>query len=135
MYLGREPGPMTDEDLLAPFDLAVIRTTAQHNDVEESALRDALASHQRTMRANPGVEDLVYEWRKQYDDPVLVRTPDVFILALPPTVWEEYADYLEFEDETLGAVTAVHQEQTIRTDAVELADLSGRETTLVAARE
>jgi len=126
---------MTDEDLLAPFDLAVIRTTAQHNDVEESALRDALASHQRTMRANPGVEDLVYEWRKQYDDPVLVRTPDVFILALPPTVWAEYADYLEFEDETLGAVTAVHQEQTIRTDAVEFSSIPEGHLALVVARE
>ena len=131
---GAQGGAMTDDDLLAPFDLAVIRTTAQHNDIEEGALRDALADHQRTMRANPGVEDLVYEWRRQYDDPVLVRTPDVFVLALPPTVWEEYADYLEFEAETLGAVTAVHQEQTIRTDAVEFSSIPEGHLALVAGR-
>lgn len=124
---------MTD-DLLAPFDLAVIRTTAQHNDVEEGELRDALASHQRTMRETPGVEDLVYEWRKQYDDPVLVRTPDLFVLALPPTVWEQYADHLEFEDETLAAVTAVHQEQTIRTDAVDFSAIPEGHVALVVAR-
>jgi hypothetical protein len=126
---------MADEDLLAPFDLAVIRTTAQHNDVEEAELRDALASHQRTMRATPGVEDLVYEWRKQYHDPVLARTPDVFILALPPTVWEEYADYLEFEHETLAAVTAVHQEQTVRTEEVEFSSIPDGHVALVVGRE
>jgi len=125
---------MTDDDLLEPFDLAVIRTTAQHNDIEERELRDALAHHQRTMRETPGVEDLVYEWRKQYDDPVLVRSPDLFILALPPTVWEQYADHLEFEDETLAAVTAVHQEQTIRTEAVEFGAIPEDNVALVVGR-
>ncbi|MBX0303152.1 hypothetical protein [Haloarcula salinisoli] len=126
---------MTDDELLAPFDLAVIRTTAQRNDVEEGVLRDALAAHQRTMRENPGVEDVVYEWRKQYDDPVLVRTPDVFILALPPTVWEEYANYLEFEDGVLPAVAAVHAEQTVRTDAVSASSLVSDRAPLLVARE
>jgi len=126
---------MTDETLLSPFDEKLIAQVARANDIEVERLETAVADHQRTMRETPGVEDLVYEWRKQYDDPVLLREPDVFIVAVPPTVWEEFADYLEFEDELLAAVTAVHQEQTIRTDSVELADLSGRETTLVAARE
>jgi len=126
---------MTDEALLSPFDEKLIAQVANANDIEVERLETAVADHQRTMRENPGVEDLVYEWRKQYDDPVLLRRPDVFIVAVPPAVWEEYAEYLEFEDDLLAAVTAVHQEQTIRTDAVELADLSGRETTLVAARE
>lgn len=135
MCPGREPGPMTDDDLLAPFDLAVIRTTAQHNDVEEGVLRDALAAHQRTMRENPGVEDLVYEWRKQYDDPVLVRTPDVFVLALPPTVWEQYGDYLDFEDDVLPAVAAVHAEQTLRSDTVSASELASDRAPLLVARE
>jgi len=126
---------MTDEALLSPFDEKLIAQVANANDIEVERLETAVADHQRTMRENPGVEDLVYEWRKQYDDPVLLRRPDVFIVAVPPAVWEEYAEYLEFEDDLLAAVTAVHQEQTIRTDAVELADLSGRDTTLVATRE
>lgn len=132
--MDREGQSMTDEALLAPFDLAVIRTTAQHNDIEESELRDALASHQRTMRANPGVEDLVYEWRKQYEDPVLDRTPELFVLALPPTVWEEYGDYLDFESETLAAVTAVHQEQTVRLDSVEFSAIPEGHVALVVGR-
>jgi len=132
--MDREGQSMTDEVLLAPFDLAVIRTTAQHNDIEESELRDALASHQRTMRENPGVEDLVYEWRKQYEDPVLDRTPELFVLALPPTVWEEYGDYLGFGNETLAAVTAVHQEQTVRMDSVEFSAIPEGHVALVVSR-
>ena len=127
--------PMTDDTLLAPFDDAVLRQVAAANDTELEPLESALASHQRTMRENPGVEDLVYEWRKQYDDPVLVRTPELFILALPPTVWEQYADYLEFEDETLAAVTAVHQEQTIRTETVEFSAIPEDHVALVVGRE
>ena len=125
---------MTETDLLAPFDLAVIRTTAQHNAVDEATLRDALTAHQQTMRENPGVEDLVYEWRKQYDDPVVARTPSVFVLALPPTVWEQYADHLDFEDVTLAAVTAVHQEQTVRTAAVEFEAIPEGHVALVVGR-
>jgi hypothetical protein len=126
---------MTETDLLAPFDLAVIRTTAQHNKIEEARLREALTTHQRTMRETPGVEDLVYEWRKQYDDPVLVRTPTMFVLAVPPTVWEEYAEYLDFGDETLAAVTAVHQEQTLRTESVDLSGMPEDHVAIIVSRE
>lgn len=126
---------MTDDELLAPFDVAVIRTAARDNDVEESALREALADQQQTMRENPGVEDLVYEWRKQYDDPVLARTEDVFVLAVPPTIWEEYGDYLDIERSVLQAVVAVHQEQTIRSDEVSPEALADAETVIVVNRE
>ncbi|MDS0283318.1 hypothetical protein [Haloarcula onubensis] len=125
---------MTDETLLAPFDDDVLGQVAAANDIELDALERAVADHQRAMRENPGVEDLVYEWRKQYDDPVLVRTPDLFILALPPTVWEQYADYLDFDDGTLAAVTAVHGEQTIRTEAVEFSDIPRDHVALVVHR-
>ena len=134
MCLAGQAGPMADDEPLAPFDLAVIRTTAQRNDVEEGVLRDALASHQRAMRENPGVEDLVYEWRNQYDDPVLVRTPELFILALPPTVWEQYGDHLDLEDGTLAAVTAVHAEQTVRNDAVSASELTSERMPLLVGR-
>lgn len=126
---------MTETDLLAPFDLAVIRTTAQHNKIEEARLREALTTHQRTMRETPGVENLVYEWRKQYDDPVLARTPTMFVLAVPPTVWEEYAEYLDFEDATLAAVTAVHQEQTLRAESVDLSGMPEDHVAIIVSRE
>lgn len=135
MCLASQARAMTDDALLAPFDDDVLRQVAAANDTELEPLESALASHQQTMRENPGVEDLVYEWRKQYDEPVLLRTPERFVLALPPTVWEEYADYLGFEDETLAAVTAVHQEETIREDRIEFSAIPDGHVALVVGRE
>jgi hypothetical protein len=125
---------MTDTDLLAPFDENVLRAVASENDIELSLLRDALADHQRTMRDNPGVEDLVYEWRKQYDDPVLARTDSVFVVSVPPGVWEQYGEYLDIETPTLQAVTAVHQEQTVRMDRISLGGMAPGHTALVVSR-
>lgn len=135
MWLAGQAGPMTAAALLAPFADDVLRQIAAANDIGREPLETALTSHQRTMRENPGVEDLVYEWRKQYDDPVIVRTPSLFALALPPTVWEQYGDHLDFEDEMLAAVTAVHQEQTIRMQSVDFADIPEGCVALLAARE
>jgi len=126
---------MTDTDLLAPFDHAVLRTVADENDVEFGVLREALEDHQRTMRENPGVEDLVYEWRKQYDDPVLRRTESTFVVAVPPTVWEEYGEYLDFGDALLAAVTAVHQEQSVRNPEIPFEELPTGNAVLVVVRE
>jgi hypothetical protein len=122
---------MTDTD---PLEDDVIRAVAEANDVELDPLETAVADHQRTMRENPGVEDLVYEWRKQYDDPVLLREPDVFVVAVPPTVWDEYGSYLDLEEEVLQALVAVHQEQTLRTDGVDLEGLPDGHATVVVGR-
>jgi hypothetical protein len=123
---------MTDFD---PFDEDVIRAVASENDVDIDLLREALADHQRTMRDNPGVEDLVYEWRKQYDDPVLARTDALFVVSVPPTVWEQYGEHLDMETATLRAVTAAHQEQTLRMDAVSLDGMAVDHAALIACRQ
>ena len=125
---------MADTDPLDPFDDDVIRAVADANDVALEPLETAVADHQRTMRDTPGVEDLVYEWRKQYDDPVLFRDQSIFIVAVPPTVWEEYGSYLDLEDDVLRALAAVHQEQTLRTDSVDLSGLPDGHATIVVGR-
>ena len=122
---------MTDTD---PFDDDVIRNVAEANDVALEPLEAAVADHQGTMRENPGVEDLVYEWRKQYDDPVLLREPGLFIVAVPPTVWDEYGSFLDLEDDLLCALVAVHREQTLRTDGVDLNRLPDGYATVVVRR-
>lgn len=126
---------MTDTDLLAPFAVDVIRAVAEDNGIELTELQEALMDHQQTMRDTPGVEDLVYEWRKQYDDPILRRTESTFVVAVPPTVWEEYGEYLDFGDTLLAAVTAVHQEQSVRNPAIPFEELPAGNTVLIAVRE
>ncbi|WP_424004534.1 hypothetical protein ACOZ4I_07425 [Haloarcula salina] len=125
---------MTDADLLAAFDDDVIRAVADANDVDEATLRDALEAHQRTMRKNPGVEDLVYEWRKRFDDAVLHRTPETFYVAVRESVWREYGEHLDLDDHLLGAVVAVHQEQVLRADAVESDDIDADAVAVVVSR-
>jgi len=122
---------MADTD---PLDDDVIRAVAEANDVDLEPLEAAVTDHQRTMRETPGVADLVYEWRKQFDDPVLLREPDVFVVAVPPTVWDEYGEYLDLEPDLLRALVAVHQEQTLRTDGVDLTGLPDGHATVVVGR-
>ncbi|NLV06598.1 hypothetical protein GOC83_10710 [Haloarcula rubripromontorii] len=125
---------MTDPALLAPFDDKVIRGVAEANRVDEEQLRSALADHQRTMRENPGVEDLVYEWRKRFDDAVLHRTPETFFMAVRESVWEEYGTHLGLDDYLLAAVVAVHQEQVLRETAVESSAIGDNAVALVVSR-
>jgi len=125
---------MNDPTLLAPFDDEVVRGVAGTNSVDEERLRDALADHQRTMRENPGVEDLVYEWRKRFDDAVLHRTPETFFMAVRETVWEEYGAHLGLDDYLLAAVVAVHQEQVLRETAVDSSTIDENAVALVVSR-
>ena len=125
---------MDDPALLAPFDDDVVRAVAGTNSVDEEQLRSALADHQRTMRENPGVEDLVYEWRKRFDDAVLHRTPETFFIAVRESVWAEYGAHLGIDDYLLAAVVAVHQEQVLRETAVDSSDIDTDAVALVASR-
>ncbi|RKS82618.1 hypothetical protein BDK61_1930 [Haloarcula quadrata] len=125
---------MNDPTLPAPFDDDVVRGVAGTNSVDEERLRDALADHQRTMRENPGVEDLVYEWRKRFDDAVLHRTPETFFMAVRETVWEEYGAHLGLDDYLLAAVVAVHQEQVLRETAVDSSTIDENAVALVVSR-
>jgi len=125
---------MDDTALLAPFADEVVRGVAGANSVDEEQLRSALADHQRTMRENPGVEDLVYEWRKRFDDAVLHRTPETFFMAVRETVWEEYGTHLGLDDYLLAAVVAVHQEQVLRETAVDSTGIDEDAVALVVSR-
>ncbi|KAA9407139.1 hypothetical protein Har1131_10125 [Haloarcula sp. CBA1131] len=125
---------MTDAALLAPFDDEVVRGVARANSVDEEQLRSALADHQQTMRDNPGVEDLVYEWRKRFDDAVLHRTPETFFMTVRESVWEEYGTHLGLDDYLLAAVVAVHQEQVLRETAVDSSAIDEDAVALVVSR-
>ena len=125
---------MTADSPLDPFDDDVLGQVAAANDVEPDALKDAVADHQRTMRTNPGVENLVYEWRKQYDEAVVARTPDLFVVAVAPTVWEEYGDYLDIDVDLFAALTAVHAEQTMRSDDVSATEMPPDRAPVVVGR-
>lgn len=113
---------MTD-DLLAPFDDDLLATVAARHDVDEPALRDLLTRHQRQVRDNPGVEDIVYEWRSQFhEQPVLQRTDGAYYLRLRAHVWDEFADALDIAEAELIALYEAHEEQIRRVTGAEIGD-------------
>jgi hypothetical protein len=99
-------------DPLEPFDEAVIEAVAADHDLDSATLRALVERHQQQMRDLPGVENLVYEWRKTLPrDPLVERREDVYLLVVHPDVWPQFADALEFDDDVLAAVRAVHARQ------------------------
>lgn len=125
---------MVETELLSPFDDEVIRAVAGTNNVDEDQLRSALADHQQTMRDTPGVENLVYEWRKRFDESVLHRTPETYYMAVEETIWEEYGAHLGFDDYLLAAVVAVHQEQVLREAAVDSEAIDEATVAIIVSR-
>jgi hypothetical protein len=104
---------VTDQtrDPLAAFDPATVERVAAAHDLSADRLRDSLAAHQRSVRDLPGVDDIVYEWRRAFPgDPVVERRPDAYLLVVAALVWGEFADALGLDETTREAVRAVHRE-------------------------
>ncbi|WP_299263909.1 hypothetical protein [Halorientalis sp.] len=111
------------EALLAPFDEDLLATVAGRHDTDEATLRDLLRRHQQQVRDNPGVEDIVYEWRSQFHgQPVLRRTEDTYYLRLHTHVWDEFAAALDIPEASLHAVLDTHEEQLRRETGASVGD-------------
>jgi hypothetical protein len=99
-------------DPLAPFEDETIERVASTSRLSVAELRDLLERHQEQARDNPGVEDLVYEWRSQFHEPPLVhRTTEAYYLRLRRHVWEEFADALDIAEVDLDTMIEVHEQQ------------------------
>lgn len=96
-------------DPLAVFDEAVVAAVARESGLDAETLRGAIRRHQEQMRDLPGVEDLVYEWRKTLpQDPLLERREDAYLLVVHPNVWPQFVDALDLDDDELAALREVH---------------------------
>jgi len=97
-------------DPLAAFDDAHVAGVASEYDVGERRLRECLRRHQQQVRDLPGVEDIVYEWRRAFPwDPVVERRDEAYRLRVEPNVWPEFSNALGFDDAETAAVRAVHE--------------------------
>lgn len=107
------------QDPLKPFDPALVAAVAIETGIDESRLRSLIVRHQEAVHDSPGVDDLVYEWRKYGAyDPLVERTNDAYHLALREPVWEEFVAALDLTATEREALLAVHARQA-RTDAAE----------------
>lgn len=109
-------------DPLDAFDPDLVSSVAGETGGDVDALWSLLRRHQESMRDLPGVADLVYEWRRVFDDAVVVRTERLFCCAVRPVVWSEFADALGLDDEERERLVAVHGRQARRTARREGAD-------------
>jgi hypothetical protein len=81
-------------------------TTADSNGTE---LSDALVRVQSTVREYPGVDDIVYEYRRAFQfDPLVARHGEAYYLLVPPHVWPEYATAADLSEHELAACRRVH---------------------------
>lgn len=105
----------TARDPLAPFDDATFEAVAARTGTDPAALRALVRRHQESARDLPGIDDLIYEWRKFLPyDPVVARTGDAFHCVVLPTVWDDFADALDLDDADLERLLAVHDRQARR---------------------
>jgi hypothetical protein len=102
---------MVDErDPLAAFDSGGIEAVARERGLAAEALRDLIRDHQLAVRRLPGVDDLVYEWRRTLpEDPLVDRRADAYYLALPKHVWPEFGTGLSADE--LRALMDAHDRQ------------------------
>lgn len=100
---------------LAAFDRAVVVAVADDHGVDADDLRALLTRHQRSIADFPGIDDLYYEWRRLHpSDPLVVRTPVAYVLAVHEGIWQEFADALELTDAERDQLRATHDRQARR---------------------
>lgn len=95
------------------FEVEDVRRAAEEYDVDPAVLTDLVVRHQRAVEDLPGIENIVYEWRKQYEDPLVTRTETAYYLRLPRTVWDEFGDALGVDQPTLEALIDVHRRTVV----------------------
>ena len=100
---------MTDRDSF--FDDDSVASAAAATDRSPAELRDLIDRHQAGMRDNPGIDGLVYEWRKTLrEDPLLFADADAYYVALPRRVWRQFATAHDMADDEFEALLAVHDD-------------------------
>ncbi|WP_224336482.1 hypothetical protein [Haloprofundus halobius] len=110
-------------DPLDGFDPDLVSSVAADSETTPDVLSELLVRHQQSVRDLPGVDDIVYEWRKALaENPVVERRDDRFLLSVPSHVWPEFASALSLSDDELAALRAVHAQQ-MRADVSEDADM------------
>jgi hypothetical protein len=100
---------------LVPFDDDIVATVADRTDADPDRLRALLRRHQQSARELPGIDNLVYEWRRYLPyDPVVARTDEAFHCVVLPEVWADFADTLDVDDADFERLLAVHDRQARR---------------------
>ena len=124
---------MSSDAVSAAFENVDVEAVASEHSVGPERLASLVAAHQEGMAKLPGVENLVYEWRKQFDATVIARTQREYLVDAPEWAWEEFADGLDADADEMAALAAVH-ERAVAAHADTPADVEDA-TPMVLVRE
>jgi len=95
-----------------------LAAVADDHPIASSRLREVVVAHQRGVHEAPGVDDIVYEWRRYFSgDPLLGRTDDAYVVTVPESVWAEFERAHDLDESTARALRAVHAETAEGLDA------------------
>jgi len=99
-------------DELAAFDDDLL---AEVGEADSGRLATLAREHQAGVRALPGVDDIVYEWRRTLPgEPLLYRSRALYVLALPGRVWLEFLERMEVTESEASALRELHGRQARR---------------------
>ena len=111
---------MTADPLPPVFGPVDVDEIATRHDVTADRLRTLVSSHQDQMAELPGVENLVYEWRSQFDLPVRHQSDQCYVVDAPPWAWAEFATALDAREDEMAALQEVHRHAVLGHEDAEL---------------
>jgi hypothetical protein len=114
---------MSDDSPL--FADGTVASAAADADMTPDELGTLIERHQAGMRESPGIDELVYEWRKTLrEDPLLFADTEAYYVAVARRIWRQFADAHDMTDAEFEALVSVH-DATVRAavEAVDDADL------------
>lgn len=99
-------------DPLDPFDSARLDEVAADHGLSADTLETLVVRHHAHADAMPGVDELVFEWRRFLGyDPLVARTEDAYHLAVDESIWWEFGEQLGLEDEAVEALVTLHDRE------------------------
>lgn len=117
----------TSDDETALFDPDDVDAAAAAHDVASEQLTSLAERHQSSIQSLPGVENLAYEWRKQYESPLIERTQSAYYLDVPEWVWQEFGEALDTSEALLNALEDLHR-RTVVAQTEAMSEPPGRQT-------
>jgi hypothetical protein len=99
-------------DPLGPFDSNRLAAVAADRGVAADALEALVRRHHAHADSMPGVDELVFEWRRFLGyDPLVARTDDAYHLAVDESIWREFGEQMGLDEEAVEALMTLHDRE------------------------
>lgn len=99
-------------DPVALFDTDRLASVAADRGIAVDALEDLVQRHHAHADSMPGVDELVFEWRRFLDyEPLVARTADAYHLAVDESIWREFGEQMGLDEAAVDALMLLHDRE------------------------